>query len=171
MFWYCRNWGRYKFSQNIKRFTEDVVFQSLRNGISWVGVNFNSMFLHNSISWVTIHFEILIHYNKLTIALSVSTLCHNNFLGLTLVIQFCDDGHYHNSYNKCDDKCDYCSNSNCCSCWETAIFIVVWWVTITCVQLYYINYVTGYTLLYCHQPVYKSSEIEMQIKAFEQISL
>ena len=101
-----------------------LILMSSSSSISWVGIHFDGSC--SSISWISVHRNtvigmfsiIIIHFNLLL------------ELILILVIQAGNDESDQCSNNKCDNKCDHYTDSNCYSCRE---LIIIWFI-ISCTK-------------------------------------
>ena len=88
----------------------------------------------SSISWVTIHFDGSPSWDIRIISCLPINLWPINWWSTVLIISFLipvleiqagNDNTDQWSSNKCDNKCDYCSDSNYCSCWELIIIFII----------------------------------------------
>ena len=96
------------------------------SSISWVSIHFDGS--SSSISWISVHCNVI---TMRYISFSVIIIYCNLLLELIpiLVIQAGHEDTAQCSNNKCDDKCDHYTDSNCCSCRELIItqFIITNW--------------------------------------------
>ena len=88
------------------------------SSISWVSFHFDGR--SSSISWISVHCNVTTIW--ILFSVNILIIIHFNlFLEPVLVIQAGNNDTDQCSNNKCDNKCDHYTDSNCCSYRELII--------------------------------------------------